>query len=237
MATIPTKYVNPGDTIRTAQTNNAYSAIATGTANLDDDNTRQEWCSRYHIDGATLVTNTDFYNLNSTNTMVFNPLNSNYTLINLGGTPMQINFAPAIVIAPGEILRAHFDVNIDAVEYATPAAGFLNLAADQDLYGFTFYWNIGGGTVQAPWSPDSYYSVTNMTYQNPGAAFQAQSVTLSERAERHRQRCNLSMIYINTTNAPVTISSLEARVRVVNNVSLSSITLIDGIMTVMAPRR
>jgi hypothetical protein len=236
MAVIPTKYVNPGDTIRSAPTNTVYTGIATGTAALDDDNTRQEWCSRQHIDGATMVNNTDFYNLNSTNSMVF-ATSATYTLIDLGGTPMQINFAPAIVIQPGEVLRAHFDINIDAVTYNTPAAGFLSLASPQDVYGFTFFWNIGAGAVQAPWSPDSFYSVSAMTCQDPGVAFQAESVTISERAERHRQRCNLSMIYINVTNAPVTISSLEARCRVVNSVTLTSITLIDGILTVMAPRR
>lgn len=236
MAVIPTKYVNPGDTIRSAPTNTIYTGIATGTAALDDDNTRQEWCSRQHIDGATMVNNTDFYNVNSTSTMVFatSPV---YTLITLGATPMTINFAPAVVIQPGEALRAHFDINVDSVTYATPAAGFLSLASPQDVYGFTFYWNIGAGLVQAPWSPDSFYSISAMTCQDPGAPFAAQSVTISERAERHRQRCNLSMIYINVTNAPVTISALQARARVVNSVTLTSMTLIDGILTAMAPRR
>ena len=236
MAVIPTKYVNPGDTIRSAPTNTIYTGIATGTAALDDDNTRQEWCSRQHIDGATMVNNTDFYNVNSTSTMVFatSPV---YTLITLGATPMTINFAPSVVIQPGEVLRAHFDVNIDSVTYATPAAGFLQIASPEDVYGFTFYWNIGAGLVQAPWSPDSFYSISAMTCQDPGSAFAAQSVIISERAERHRQRCNLSMIYINVTNAPVTISALQARVRVVNSVTLTSMTLIDGILTAMTPRR
>ena len=185
MAVIPTKYVNPGDTIRSAPTNTVYTGIATGTAALDDDNTRQEWCSRQHIDGATMVNNTDFYNVNSTSTMVF-ATSATYTLITLGATPMTINFAPS---------------------------------------------------VQAPWSPDSFYSISAMTCQDPGSAFAAESVTISERAERHRQRCNLSMIYINVTNAPVTISALQARVRVVNSVTLTSMTLIDGILTAMTPRR
>jgi len=236
MAVIPTKYVNPGDTIRSAPTNTIYTGIATGTAALDDDNTRQEWCSRQHIDGATMVNNTDFYNVNSTSTMVF-ATSAAYTLITLGATPMTINFAPAVVIQPGEALRAHFDINVDSVTYATPAAGFLNIASPEDVYGFTFFWNIGAGLVQAPWSPDSFYSISAMTCQNPGAPFAAQSVTISERAERHRQRCNLSMIYINVTNAPVTISALQARARVVNSVTLTSMTLIDGILTAMAPRR
>lgn len=236
MAVIPTKYVNPGDTIRSAPTNTIYTGIATGTAALDDDNTRQEWCSRQHIDGATMVNNTDFYNINSTSTMVF-ATTFNYSLITLGATPMQIAFAPPVVIQPGEVLRAHFDINIDAVTYNTPAAGFLSLASPQDVYGFTFFWNIGAGVVQAPWSPDSFYSVSAMTCQNPGAAFAAASVAASELAERHRQRCNLSMIYINVTNAPVTVASIEARCRAVNTVALPSITLIDGILTVMAPRR
>ena len=236
MAVIPTKYVNPGDTIRSAPTNTIYTGIATGTAALDDDNTRQEWCSRQHIDGATMVNNTDFYNVNSTSTMVFatSPV---YTLITLGATPMTINFAPSVVIQPGEVLRAHFDVNIDSVTYATPVAGFLNVVSPEDVYGFTFYWNIGAGLVQAPWSPDSFYSISAMTCQDPGAAFAAASVATSEIAERHRQRCNLSMIYINVTNAPVTISALQARVRVVNSVTLTSMTLIDGILTAMTPRR
>ena len=236
MAVIPTKYVNPGDTIRSAPTNTVYTGIATGTAALDDDNTRQEWCSRQHIDGATMVNNTDFYNVNSTSTMVFatSPV---YTLITLGATPMTINFAPSVVIQPGEVLRAHFDVNIDSVTYATPAAGFLQIASPEDVYGFTFYWNIGAGLVQAPWSPDSFYSISAMTCQDPGSAFATASVLTSERAERHRQRCNLSMIYINVTNAPVTISALQARVRVVNSVTLTSMTLIDGILTAMTPRR
>jgi hypothetical protein len=236
MAVIPTKYVNPGDTIRSAPTNTVYTGIATGTAALDDDNTRQEWCSRQHIDGATMVNNTDFYNVNSTSTMVF-ATSAAYTLITLGATPMTINFAPAAVIQPGEVLRAHFDVNIDSVTYATPAAGFLSIASPQDVYGFTFFWNIGAGLVQAPWSPDSFYSISAMTQQDPGAAFAAQSVAKSELAERHRQRCNLSMIYINVTNAPVTVSALQARVRVVNSVTLTSMTLIDGILTAMVPRR
>ena len=236
MAVIPTKYVNPGDTIRSAPTNTIYTGIATGTAALDDDNTRQEWCSRQHIDGATMVNNTDFYNVNSTSTMVF-ATSAAYTLITLGATPMTINFAPAVVIQPGEVLRAHFDVNIDSVTYNTPAAGFLSIASPQDVYGFTFFWNIGAGLVQAPWSPDSFYSISAMTQQDPGASFAAQSVTVSERAERHRQRCNLSMIYINVTAAPVTVSALQARVRVVNSVTLTSMTLIDGILTAMTPRR
>lgn len=236
MATIPTKYVNPGNTISSAATNTVYAGIATGTGALDDDNTRGEWCSRGHIDGTTMVNNTDFYNVNSTSSMVF-ATTSTYTLITLGAQPMQINFAPALVIQPGEVLRAHFDINIDAVTYNTPAAGFLNLASPQDVYGFTFFWNVGAGLVQTPWSPDSFYSVSSMTCQDPGVTFAAQSVTISERGERHRQRCNLSMIYINVTNAPVTITALQARCRAVNTVTLPSITLIDGILTAMAPRR
>ena len=236
MAVIPTKYVNPGDTIRSAPTNTIYTGIATGTAALDDDNTRQEWCSRQHIDGATMVNNTDFYNVNSTSTMVF-ATSTSYTLITLGATPMTINFAPSVVIQPGEVLRAHFDINIDAVTYNTPAAGFLNVINAQDLYSFTFFWNVGAGLVQTPWSPDSVYSVSGMTYQDPGANYAALSVNRSDRAERHRQRCNLSMIYINVTNAPVTISALQARVRVNDVAVLPSITLIDGILTAMTPRR
>lgn len=236
MATIPTKYVFPGNTISSAATNTVYAGIATGTGALDDDNTRGEWCSRGHIDGATMVNNTDFYNVNSTSSMVF-ATTATYTLITLGAQPMQINFAPALVIQPGEVLRAHFDINIDAVTYNTPAAGFLNLASPEDVYGFTFFWNVGAGLVQTPWSPDSFYSVSSMTCQDPGVTFAAQSVTISERGERHRQRCNLSMIYINVTNAPVTITALQARCRAVNTVTLPSITLIDGILTAMAPRR
>lgn len=237
MATIPTKYVNPGDLARPVQTNNTYSAIATGTTSIDDANTRSEWASRYHFDGTVPVNNTNFENVQSSNSQVFSPLNSNYAQVNLGGTPMQIAFGPSIVINPGEVLRAHFDVNIDAVEYTPPASGYLNLAAAEDLYAFTLYWNVGGGMVQAPWAPDSYYSVSNMTYTDPLAPFGPHSVTVSERAERHRQRCNVSMIYINTTGAPVTVSAIEARVKIVNHVYLNSITLKDGIITAMVPRR
>lgn len=236
MATIPTKYVFPGNTISSAATNTVYAGIATGTGALDDDNTRGEWCSREHIDGATMVNNTDFYNVNSTSSMVF-ATTATYTLITLGAQPMEINFAPALVVQPGEVLRAHFDINIDAVTYNTPAAGFLNLASPEDVYGFTFFWNVGAGLVQTPWSPDSFYSVSSMTCQDPGVTFAAQSVARSELGERHRQRCNLSMIYINVTNAPVTITALQARCRAVNTVTLPSITLIDGILTAMAPRR
>jgi len=237
MATIPSKYVNPGDVAREAQTNTAYSAVATGTASLNDENTRSEWVSRQHISNTVPVTTNPFKLATSTASMVYNPLNTNYAPIVLGGTPMAVSPVPYDSVGVGEVMRVHFDINVDDWTYTPPAAGYINAANPQDCYGFTLYWDIGAGLVQCPWSPDATYSVSMLTSVNPGAPYNTQTVPATTTRYRKRQRCNLTAIYINTGPNPVSILTIQARVKVYNTGSMPMLTLDSGELCAVFGRR
>lgn len=226
MPTIPITINEAGDLIDAGTVNNDFTQFALYTQDLDGDNTRTEWCSRAHISNppSSPVFNTPFNMVEDSNSTQF--VNWN--------TFQQINLAPAfrvtygsLTIEPGQVLRASLDINVLAATYDAGALdGTIN--TEDDCYQFRFYFRDATSGVISPIGPTATYSLTNQW----NIAFPAPGYT---RAPTYRigQRCNLSMVYVNTTGNNLVIDWFEARVRVMNTAVVTSISIGQGEMVVM----
>ncbi len=226
MPTIPITIAEAGDLIDAGTVNADFTQFATDTQDLDEDNTRTEWCSRLHVVNpfANAVFNTSIGLIeDSDSTQVVN-----------WNAFAQVNLVPAfrvtyagLAIEPGQVYRAHFDVNVIAAQTAVPNLG---LNPDDDCYQFRFYVRDFNSGLIFPIGPTSTYSVSNQWN------IAVPSPTLgggTAPTYRIGQRCNLSLCYINTSNANFSIDYIEARVRIVNLAIVPSITLAQGTMTTM----
>ena len=113
--------IAPGDTTSAGGTNTFFTDLQTASATIDGTNTRSEWCSRYHIDqtAATPTFNTNFAQVVSSAQQVIN--SAVFTQVNMG-TAFRITPAQPIVLAPGQVLRAHFDTLVTAMVTPAPPA-------------------------------------------------------------------------------------------------------------------
>ena len=232
MATIRNEIVTPGVVMDVATINNTNNRIATVTADLDDENTNNEWCSRLHFVEGTSPTihvcNSQFTQKQSTLTQVVN-LNT-YQLIDLGGVvDFEINDA-ALALDVGDVLRLHLDIGVEAVVPITP----FPLAAVQlgnfDAYGFQFYYSIDNGASYVAFDCESKYSTTVLPTTAILAAFRPTMIALRDDLQRHRQRCNHSLCFINTS-APLAITNVRASVKLQTtgpNQFITSITINNG---------
>lgn len=224
MSTIPVTIVEAGDLINSATTNSDFGVFTSITQDLGGDNTRTEWCAREHIVNppASPVFNGDFAMVEDSNT---NQVISTNTF-------QQINLAPAfrvtygaLTIEPGQVLRAHLDINVLA---ATAASLNSTILTADDVYQFRFFFRDATSGLVAPIGPTASYSLSNQwNIVSPTPGF-GRVPTL-----RIRQRCNLSLCFINTTGANLVVDFIEARVRIVNPAVLTSITIGEGDFTVL----
>lgn len=231
MSTVSIDTYAAGDTISAAALNTDFTAIQTATGQLDDLNTRTEWCSRRHIDepNSAKTFNKNFNLIqNSANTQVVNW--TNFQQVALGATQFRFTPTSPIVLEPGQVLRAHFDINVDAVE---PDANFDDFVPEnEDCYQFAFYYQDGSMLVERIGCISSY-SITEIPHHDPGVGNVAGSATARQ---RYRQRCNLTLCYINTSVGNETFNWIEARVRLVDLNWIDSITLKEGTFTVFTGR-
>jgi hypothetical protein len=231
MSTVSIDTYAAGDTISAAGLNTDFTSIQTATAALDDLNTRTEWCSRRHIDepNAAKTFNKDFNLIqNNVNTQVV--VSTSFIQVALGATAFRYTPGTPIVLEPGQVLRAHFDVNVDDVE---PDATFDDFVPEnEDCYQFAFYYQDASLQVERIGCISSY-SITEIPHHDPGTGLVASSATARQ---RYRQRCNLTLCHINTSGVNETFNYIEARVRVVDLNWIDSITLKEGTFTVFTGR-
>jgi len=230
MSTVSIDTYAAGDLISASALNTDFTAIQTATAALDDLNTRTEWCSRRHVDepNAVKTFNKDFNLIeNSANTQLVNW--TTFTQVALGATAFRYTPGSPIVLEPGQVLRAHFDVNVDAV--VTDTLPFF-VPQNEDCYQFAFYYQDASLQINRI-GCIATYSVTEIPHHDSGNGNVKNSASFRL---RKRQRCNLTLAYINTTGANVTFNWIEARVRLVDLTVIDSITLKEGTFTVFTGR-
>lgn len=224
MSTIPITINEAGDLISSTVTNSDFASFTSVTQDLAGDNTRTEWCARPHIvnPAGAPVFNGDFAMVED----------SNSTQVVNWNAFQQINLVPAfrvtygaLTVEPGQVLRAHLDMNVLA---ATNAGMNGTILTDDDVYQFRFYYRDATSGVVAPIGPTASYSLSNQWNIAAPAPGYNRTPTF-----RIRQRCNLSLCYINTTNANLVIDYIEARVRIANLAVLTSITIGEGDFTVV----
>ena len=224
MSTIPVTINEAGDLINSATTNSNFGVFTSITQDLGGDNTRTEWCARPHIvnPAGAPVFNGDFAMVED----------SNSTQVISTNVFQQINLAPAfrvtygaLTVEPGQVLRAHLDINVLAAANVSINSTILT---NDDVYQFRFFFRDATSGVVAPIGPTASYSLSNQWNIVSPAPGYTRTPTF-----RIRQRCNLSLCYINTTGANLVIDWIEARVRIVNPAVLTSITIGEGDFTVL----
>jgi hypothetical protein len=232
MSTIPIHTYGAGDPILASEVNADFAAIQTGTAALTDENTRTEWCSRAHIDEfpATRTFNRDFDFIEN-DAATFNLTSNTWVQIVLGAA-FRITYITPIVLEPGQVLRAHFDVNVMSVT-TDNAVGPQDAPTTNstDCYQFSFW--IQDGSLQVKQlGCTSTYSTTI----RPIAPAAALGVGSMDEYQRIGQRCNHTLCYVNNTNANVTINWIEVRGRLWDTAWLDLVTLRYGTFTVFTGR-
>jgi hypothetical protein len=241
MSTIKTNPAIPGKVATAAEANATYAAIQTGTAALSDLNEQTEWATWNHIDSVTqesVFTSdvNDFCN----SVGIFDLLVENFTVVDLGGTPMRMTYAPPVTYQfSNEFMRVHADINVDDVgEINLPS--ILNGA--QDCFFLQLWYRDGLGVYHAfpcKWG----YSVTNMLTEDTTAIDIEFSVTYDDHAAfttyamhhpRRRLRCSV------TGFIPIVASGIdriELRARLVDNAVVTSVSFKEATMTSMMIRR
>ena len=201
-----------------ADANNDFTNFQTYSAILDQDNTRTEWCSRSHLGGGSNFINMGFAQLqDSDTTMVVNSTTFNVVALVPNFRISYLGFQ----LKPGETLRMHFDINAVNAVYGPGAQALTNL--DSDCYQFRFYYRDFNSGIVSPIGPTSTYSTTNKTdHALVGVGGVPSTVN------RIGQRVNHSYAWINTTGAPIAIDWIEIRVRIVDPVFVTSVSIKDA---------
>jgi hypothetical protein len=240
MSTIKTNPAIPGKVATAAEANATYAAIQTGTAALSDLNEQTEWATWNHIDSVTqesVFTSdvNDFCN----SVGIFDLLVENFTVVDLGGTPMRMTYSPPVTYQySNEFMRVHADINVDDVgQISLP--NVLNGA--QDCFFLQLWYRDGTGAYHAlpcKWG----YSVTNM-FTLDATAIDIPFVTYDDHQAfidfamnhpRRRFRCSVTgFIPIEASG----IDRIELRARLVDNVVVSSVSFKEATMTSMMIRR
>lgn len=232
MPSIPITTYVAGDPLIAGDLNNDYTNTAISTTDLDGLNTRTEWVSRRHVDTANVLTFNKNFNLieDSLNTQTIN--STVYTQVFLGSA-FRVTFGTPVTLAPGQVLRAHFDVNVDNSILPAPPDFQLPFPGNSDCYQFAFFVQDDLLNVYRL-GCRSTYSVYDLTdHVSAGAnPFNAQ---ITER-KRTRQRVNHTLCYINTTGADLTLNWIEVRARLVDLAWVTAIVINEGTFTVFTGR-
>ena len=231
MPTIPITNYEAGETMSSADANTDFTTIQAGSAILDDDNTRTEWCSRFHLDqGATPFINTSFLSMedfDSTMAVITNVFSVVALVPNF-----RITFPFGLGFFPGETLRMHFDINAVAAAIVSGNATDYLTDINSDCYQFRFYFRDSVTGVTAPIGSTSTYSTTNKTDHNPTSTGGGQPTAVN----RIGQRVNHSYCWINTTGGTINLDWIEIRVRLCELPFLTSVSLKEGTFQVFKAR-
>lgn len=231
MPTIPITNYEAGETMSSADANNDFTTIQANSAILDDDNTRTEWCSRFHFDeGASPIINTSFLSIEDfDSTMV---VTTNVFSVVALVPNFRITFPLGLPFLPGEVLRMHFDINaVAAAIVSTNATQYLN-DINSDCYQFRFFFRDSVTALTLPIGSTSTYSTTNKTDHDPTSSGGGQPNAVN----RIGQRVNHSYCWINTTGATINLDFVEIRVRLCEVAFLTSVSLKEGTFQVFKAR-
>ncbi len=203
-----------------ADVNNDFTNFQANSAILDDDNTRTEWCSRFHMEsapGSSNFINGDFAQIeDSDTTMVVTSTTFNVVALLPN---FRISYL-GLPMAPGETIRMHFDVNTIAAVFP---GGVSNILTDinSDCYQFRFYYRDSVSGVVAPIGSTSTYSTSNKTDHDPTSTGGGSPTPIN----RIGQRVNHSYCWLNTTGATINIDWIEIRVRLCDTAFVTSVSL------------
>lgn len=238
MSTIPIQNYAAGELISAAGVNADFASIQAGTASLTDENTRTEWCSRAHIDEfpATRVFNRDFDFIE--NDAGTHTVNTNTWAQVVLGVSFRITYITPIVIEPGQVLRAHFDVNAMTVTKDAAVTSSSNPAFNStDCYQFSFWYQDDSLQVRQLGCTSTYSTtIRPVAPAVMPTAYNSLSPQTIPDYNRIGQRCNHTLCYINNTNANVTINYIEVRSRLWDTTWLDAVTLRYGTFTVLTGR-
>lgn len=226
MSTVSVNSWQGGDLLSALDVNTDLTAIETETIGLlNPDNTHTEWCTRQHIaDSLPKVFNRDHDLAYSNLTQLVNW--NTFTLINLGGaTPMRAT--GPFVLEPGQVLRVHFDINVNDLQFPTPVPDTgVGATAQDDCYEFAFQITTPLSTYYG--ACRAVYSASTFPRDPVPAAYTTAFRNELELHLRKKQRCNMSAVIINTSGANLTINNVEAHVRIRDLVWIPSLTLKNG---------
>ena len=221
MSTVSIDTYEAGDLISAAAINTDFTSIATVSQDLDQENTRTEWCSRFHLKkaGAPYI-NTNFAQVEDSDTI--QTINTNvFTQVNLNPA-FRITYTNLTVL-PGEVVRLHFDVNVVDPVIPNNASSTLTDITD-DCYQFRFYYRDANSGLINPIGCTSTYSTSNKSDHNSSGTGGGNPGTQN----RFCQRVNHSFCWINTTGANIVIDWIEVRCRLANLAYVTSIGLTEG---------
>jgi len=231
MSTVSVNSWQGGDLLSALDVNNDLTAIETETIGLlNPDNTHSEWCSRQHIsDAFPKVFNRDHDLTYSDLTQLVNW--NTFTLITLGGvTPMRVT--GPYVLEPGQVLRVHFDINVNDLQFPTPAPSTGVGAANQDdCYEFAFQITTPLLTYYGPCN--AVYSATTFPRVAVPASYIIPFRNQVNLHLRKKQRCNMSAVIMNTSGVNLTINNVEAHVKIRDLAWIPSLTLKNGEMSAL----
>jgi len=222
MPTIPITNYEAGETMSSADANNDFTTIQANSAILDDDNTRTEWCSRFHLDQSpTPFINDSFGSVEDFDTTMA-VTSTTFSVVALVPN-FRITYS-GLAFLPGETLRMHFDINAVAATIISGNATDYLTDINSDCYQFRFFFRDSVTGVTAPIGSTSTYSTTNKTDHNPASTGGGNPNPVN----RIGQRVNHSYCWINTTGATINIDWIEIRVRLCELAFLTSVSLKEG---------
>ena len=241
MPTIQTNItVEPGDATNANEINTNNNNIATATQLLDDENTNNEWCSRHHVNfSAISLTDSRVFNSNilMDSGVTQQTVNWNaYQVINLGTDFRHSEINPGdFTLQPGEVIRLHLDINVADITTVVSGSS-VGTGAGNDTYAFRFYYSTDGGNNYLAFNCESRYSYTILPRDAVPAPYGPIVITNAAPYERHRQRCNHTLCFINTGNSAIAYTNIEARVKIENLAWITSLEIDDGTFTMMIAR-
>jgi hypothetical protein len=233
---------SPGDATNANEINSNNNNIAAVSSTIDEENTNNEWCSRYHITYPAIslldprVFNSNFNMDSGTNAQGVNW--NTYQVINLGTDFRHSAVNPGdFTLQPGETLRLHLDINVLDPQITIPFPDDnVGTGDGDDTYAFRFFYSTDGGNNYLAFNCESRYSVTILPRDPVTAPWDTILPVNAEPFQRWRQRCNHTVCFINTSNSAIAYTNFEARVKIENLAWIPSMTIDDGTFTMMIAR-
>ena len=154
MGQVRKEYFEPGEVTKASDVNNAYSGIATAPGSIDQENTRNEWVSHYHISNVTNITAYAQGKEDVGNNTTYNSA----TWVDVDQTPgggALISLSPNVTLNEGDIMRIHANVYIEDISLNDRRT---------DYYWFRFNSNMsinGAASADVPLGLQWGYSMTN----------------------------------------------------------------------------
>jgi len=162
MPTIPITNYEAGETMSSADANNDFTTIQANSAILDDDNTRTEWCSRFHLDQSpTPFINDSFGSVEDFDTTMA-VTSTTFSVVALVPN-FRITYS-GLAFLPGETLRMHFDINAVAATIISGNATDYLTDINSDCYQFRFFFRDSVTGVTAPIGSTSALMILLLMY-------------------------------------------------------------------------